>query len=45
MPADAKPQVIMMRAIHRRAPVRTMIRLLGTSNRTYERKKIPAPNP
>ena len=32
MPAEMSPQVIMMRAIHRRAPKRTSSRLLGISN-------------
>ena len=31
--ADSRPQLIMMRAIQRRAPTRSRIRLLGTSNR------------
>ncbi len=30
---ETTPQPIMIRAIHRRAPTRSMIRLLGTSNR------------
>jgi hypothetical protein len=33
MAAEISPQVIMIRAIHTRAPVRRMIRLLGTSNK------------
>jgi hypothetical protein len=35
----------MIRAIHRRAPNFSSRRLLGTSNRKYDRKKMPAPNP
>jgi hypothetical protein len=31
--AEITPQLIMMRAIQRRAPTRCRIRLLGTSNR------------
>ena len=31
IPAEIRPQVIMMRAIQKRAPTRTRIRLLGTS--------------
>jgi hypothetical protein len=30
---ETRPQPIMMRAIHRLAPTRSRIRLLGTSNR------------
>jgi hypothetical protein len=30
---DTTPQPIMMRAIHRRAPTRSRIKLLGISNR------------
>ena len=37
------PQLTMMRAIHRRAPTRARIRLLGTSKSTYPTKKMPAP--
>ncbi|MNR05577.1 hypothetical protein D3C85_1216170 [compost metagenome] len=33
MPAAMMPQVIMIRAIQRRAPTLVRIRLLGTSNR------------
>ena len=40
-----KPHVIMMRASQRRAPTRSRMRLLGTSNRNAPRKKMPAPNP
>ena len=32
-PQETMPQLIMIRAIQRRAPTRSMIRLLGTSNR------------
>jgi hypothetical protein len=39
------PHVTMMRAIHRRAPTRSRMRLLGTSNRKYPMKKMPAPKP
>ena len=34
VPADSSPHVIMMRAIHSRAPTRSMTMLLGTSNIT-----------
>src|SRR5215510_7647854 len=34
-----------MRAIQIRAPTRSIIRLLGISNRKYPMKKTPAPNP
>ena len=40
-----RPQVIMIRAIHTRAPIRARMRLLGTSKRKYPRKKMPAPRP
>jgi hypothetical protein len=33
MAAEITPQLIMIRAIHRFAPTRSSIRLLGTSNR------------
>lgn len=33
MAAEMSPHVTMMRKIHRRAPTRSRIRLLGTSNR------------
>ena len=39
------PQLIMIRAIQRRAPTRCKIRLLGTSHRQYPRKNTPEPNP
>ena len=39
------PHVIMIRAIHRRAPNFSSSRLLGTSNRKYDTKKMPPPNP
>ena len=39
------PQVIMMRAIQRRAPNLCSARFDGTSSRKYPTKKIPAPNP
>lgn len=42
---ETMPQVTMMRAIHTRAPTRCRMTLLGTSNRKYPRKKIPAPQP
>ena len=42
---DTRPQTIAMRAIHSRAPTRASARLLGTSNRKYPRKKMPAPKP
>ena len=35
MPAATRPQLTMIRAIHRLAPTRASIRLLGTSSRTY----------
>ena len=35
----------MIRAIHSRAPTRCITRLLGTSNRKYQMKNIPAPRP
>jgi hypothetical protein len=44
--APAKmPHVSMIRAIQRRAPTRASSRLLGTSHRKYDRKKMPPPNP
>jgi hypothetical protein len=43
MHAEMMPQVIMMRAIHIRAPNFFSSRLLGTSKRKYPTKKIPAP--
>ena len=45
MPAEISPQVIMMRAIHSRAPKRTSRKLLGISQTAYAMKKMPAPNP
>jgi hypothetical protein len=39
------PQVISIRAIHRRAPTLARRRLLGISNRKYPTKKIPLPRP
>jgi hypothetical protein len=45
MAAEIRPQVIMMRAIHRRAPKRASSRLLGTSQIAYPTKKMPAPMP
>ena len=45
MAAEIKPQEIVMRASHRRAPTRSRIRLLGTSNRKYPTKNSPAPRP
>ena len=33
IPAETNPQLIMIRAIHRRAPTRSSAMLLGTSNR------------
>jgi len=44
-PADSTPQLNMMRAIHLRAPNFSSARLLGTSQRKYERKKMPAALP
>ena len=40
-----KPQVSRIRAIHLRAPNRSMPALLGISKMAYPMKKIPAPNP
>ncbi len=45
MAAATSPQVIMIRAIQRRAPNRSSSRLLGTSKMKYARKNSPAPNP
>jgi hypothetical protein len=45
MAPDTMPQVTMIRAIQTRAPVFSRITLLGTSNRKYPRKKMPAPHP
>ena len=45
MAAEMIAQVIMMRAIHTRAPIRCRMMLLGTSKRTYPKKKMPAPKP
>ena len=45
VPADSSPQVIMIRAIQRRAPTLCRSRLLGTSKRKYPTKKMPAPRP
>src|SRR5262249_52782972 len=39
------PQLIIIRAIHTRAPMRERIRLLGTSKKKYPMKKMPAPSP
>ena len=43
--AEMTPHVTMMRAIHIRAPTLFMMMLLGTSNRKYPMKKMPAPMP
>ena len=40
-----KPHVSRIRAIHFRAPNRSMPALLGISKMAYPMKKIPAPNP
>ena len=40
-----KPHVTRIRAIHLRAPNRSMPALLGISKMAYPMKKIPAPNP
>jgi len=39
------PQLTMIRAIQVRAPTRARMRLLGISQSTYPRKKMPAPKP
>jgi hypothetical protein len=39
------PHVTSTRQIHTRAPTLCRMRLLGTSNRKYPRKKMPAPSP
>jgi len=43
--AAINPHEIMIRAIHRLAPTRSISQLLGTSNNEYPIKKMPAPNP
>ncbi len=40
-----RPQVIITRAIHRRAPTLSRTMFDGTSNKKYPKKKIPAPKP
>src|SRR5580698_10096256 len=42
---DSRPQLAIMRAIHRRAPNLSKARLLGISNMKYPTKKSPAPKP
>jgi hypothetical protein len=43
--AQTIPQEIIMRAIHRRAPMRSRIMLLGISKMKYPMKNNPAPSP
>ncbi len=45
MDMEISPQSRRILAIQRFAPTRWRIRLLGTSNRKYPRKKMPAPTP
>ena len=43
--AAITPHEIMILAIHRRAPTLSKIKLDGTSNIKYPKKKVPTPNP
>jgi hypothetical protein len=45
MAEEMTPQVIMIRAIQTRAPILSIIKLLGISKTKYPIKKIPAPMP